>query len=190
MNMTRCVGFYLMVVVSACLVGCNTTPRTAEDRQTLHDEVNDTVASYKRNDPDMQRFFDHAYAYAVLPAVGEGAFGVGGAYGHGEVYQGGRFVGHCNMTQATVGAQVGGQKFSEIIFFQNKGTFDAFTSDELAFDAKASAVAAAAGASSSADYEKGVLVFTQAQGGLMLQAAVGGQKFNYSSDVQTTDIRP
>ncbi len=188
-------GLWLFVALAAVLFsGCNTTPKTAERRMELHDQVTAAIVDFKQKDPDLQRFFDNCYGYALLPSVGQGGLIVGGAYGHGEVYrhmpQGDQLIGHCNMSQGTVGAQAGGQSFNEIIFFENKGSFEAFTSDQWAFDAAASAVAASAGASATADYKKGVVVFTKAQGGLMLQAAIGGQKFNFVSDVQTTDVRP
>ena len=186
----RAINLGLLLLCAAAVTGCNTAPKTSEARMSLHDEVTAAITDFKQKDPGLQRFFDSAYAYAVFPSIGEGAIGVGGAYGHGEVYRGGQLVGHCNMTQGTVGVQLGGQSFSEIIFFQNKGTFDQFASDQFAFDAAASAVAASAGASATADYKKGVVLFTKAEGGLMAQAAIGAQKFNYVSDVQTTDVRP
>jgi hypothetical protein len=42
---------------------------------------------------------------------------------------------------------------------------------------RASAVAVTLGASADANYSGGVAIFTQAKGGLMYEAAVGGQKF-------------
>ena len=35
------------------------------------------------------------------------------------------------------------------------------------------------GASADANYDKGVVIFTQAAGGLMAEGSVGGQKFTY-----------
>ena len=87
---TRARNVGLLLVLATALLGCNTAPKTAEARKTLHDEVVASVADFKDKDPGLQRFFDGAYGYAVFPSIGEGAIGVGGAYGHGEVYQGGR----------------------------------------------------------------------------------------------------
>ena len=44
-----------------------------------------------------------------------------------------------------------------------------------------SAIALTAGASADADYDKGVAVFTMGQGGVMVDASVGGQNFTYES---------
>jgi lipid-binding SYLF domain-containing protein len=148
-------------------------------------------------------FFDKAYGYAVFPTVGKGGLGVGAARGKGEVYVGGNHVGNATLTQISVGLQAGGQAFSEIIFFEDKRAFDEFASGNFAFGAGVSAVAITAGASAGAGttggaaagasatknaattagtgYYKGMAVFTVAKGGLMYEAAIGGQKFKYEA---------
>jgi hypothetical protein len=45
------------------------------------------------------------------------------------------------------------------------------------FAAQTSAVALKSGASANAEYRDGMMVFTEAIGGLMYEASVGGQKF-------------
>jgi lipid-binding SYLF domain-containing protein len=136
----------------------------------------------------------------VFPTIGKGAFVIGAAHGSGRVYVGGKYVGDTSMTQVTVGAQVGGQAYREIIFFQNQAAFSAFKSGNFEFGAQASAVAITAGASAQAGtsgtaagasatenraatgkggYQKGVAVFTVTEGGLMYEASIGGQKFSY-----------
>ena len=144
-------------------------------------------------------FFDNAYGYAVFPNIGKGGIGIGGAHGKGRVYEAGKHVGNTSMSQVTVGFQLGGQAYSQIIFFQDKRSFDEFTSGNFEFGAQATAVAITAGASAEAStkgntagasagsnnatavakYNKGMAVFTVAKGGLMYEASLGGQKFNY-----------
>jgi lipid-binding SYLF domain-containing protein len=147
------------------------------------------------------QFFAKAYGYAVLPNVGKGGVGVGGARGTGRVYEQGKVVGEVKMTQLTVGLQLGGQSYSEIIFFEDKRALDEFTSGNFEFAAGVSAVAITAGASASAGtgggasagasggkndaatvggYKKGMAIFTVAKGGLMYEASIGGQKFKYT----------
>ena len=146
------------------------------------------------------QFFTKCYGYAVFPSIGKGGVGVGGARGTGRVYEQGKVVGDVKMTQLTVGLQLGGQSYSEIIFFEDKRAFDEFTSGNFEFGAQASAVAITAGASASAGsggstagasggkhdastagaYQKGMAIFTVAKGGLMYEASVGGQKFKYT----------
>ncbi|MCC6579648.1 MAG: hypothetical protein IT440_04345 [Phycisphaeraceae bacterium] len=161
------------------LAGCETAPTSTVDRNRLHDEVQATIERFKAQDPGMTERFSTAWGYAVFPGVGKGGIGIGGAYGRGEVYEKGTMVGYCDLSQGTLGFQLGGQVYSQVIFFQDALAMQTFKDGKLAFSAQASAVAAKAGASATADYENGVLVFTIAQGGLMYEATIGGQSFSY-----------
>lgn len=143
------------------------------------DKIATTIAMFKKEDPDLTTFFAKAYGYAVFPTVGKGGIGIGGAYGKGEVFQKGKQIGTTSLKQVSIGFQLGGQSYSEIIFFKNKKTFDQFTSGSFELSAQASAVAVKAGASSDAVYDNGMAVFTMAKGGLMYEASIAGQKFSY-----------
>ncbi|MEJ2059261.1 MAG: lipid-binding SYLF domain-containing protein [Gammaproteobacteria bacterium] len=142
-------------------------------------EARTTVDRFLQRDPSLRSFFDQAYAYAVFPNVGKGAATVGGAFGRGLVYRGGQVLGRTTLTQLTVGFQIGGQAYSELIFFRDKASLDRFRSGQLEFDAQASAVVAKAGAAANAPYERGVAVFTLPKGGFMFEASIGGQRFTY-----------
>jgi lipid-binding SYLF domain-containing protein len=169
----------LIVGVSGVLAGCATAPETRQGRETLHQEVQTTLADFRSQDSTLEGFFKNAYGYAVFPTVGKGGAGLGGAYGQGEVFEGAQLVGYTSLSQATIGLQLGGQTYSELIFFKTKEALDAFRTGRFTLAAQASAVAAASGAAADADYERGVAVFTLAKNGLMGEAAVGGQKFTY-----------
>ena len=163
------------------------------------DDYSDTIAVFRKAGESSQ-FFARSYGYAVFPTIGKGGFVVGGAYGTGRVYAHGAHVGDTSMTQVTVGAQLGGQAYSQIIFFEDKRAFDEFTSGNFEFGVQATAVAITAGASAQAGttgasagasgtqqhaknkatYSKGMAVFTVAKGGLMYEASIGGQKFSYT----------
>ncbi len=152
----------------------------AEDQQAATNEAAETIAAFKNKDPGIKIFFDKAYGYAVFPTVAKGGMGIGGAYGKGEVYQRGKFIGSSSLTQVTIGFQLGGQAYSEIVFFKDKATLDDFKAGNFEFSAQASAVAVTAGASADAGYSNGVAIFTLAKGGLMYEASVGGQKFTFT----------
>ncbi len=148
-------------------------------------------------------FFNNSYGYAIFPTIGKAGLGIGGAYGKGRVYAGGKHVGNTSMTQVTAGFQAGGQAYSQIIFFEDQRAFEDFTSGNFEFGAQATATAitasagaqattgggATAGASggkkdattTSAGYRKGMAVFTVAKGGLMYEATLGGQKYSYEA---------
>ena len=113
------------------------------------DSYSNTIEVFKKS-PAVQPFFKNAYGYAVFPTVGKGGIGIGGAYGKGQVYQGGKVTGTASLVKVTVGFQLGGQAFSEIIFFEDKRAYEEFTSGNFEFDASASAVAITAGAQAKA----------------------------------------
>ena len=161
------------------LGACSTAPKTEEGKATLDSKAMEAMDAFKRADSSLQALLDRSYGYAIFPTVGKGAVGVGGAYGRGEVFEKGVLIGYCDLTQGTVGLQLGGQSYSELIVFENKAALDRFTSGQLTFDAQASAVALKSGASSNAKFANGVVVFTIAKGGLMFEASIGGQKFSF-----------
>lgn len=136
-----------------------------------------TLARVTSVDPSIKNFLANAYGYAVFPTVSKGAIIVGGAYGQGAAFHADKMVAKCSLAQATVGAQLGGQTYSEVIFFQDQPHFQQFLSGNFAFDAQASAVAVTAGAAANAAYNHGVAVFSLPKAGLMYEASVGGQKF-------------
>jgi lipid-binding SYLF domain-containing protein len=163
------------------------------------DSYSNTIDVFKKS-PAVQPFFQSAYGYAVFPTIGKGGVGIGGAYGKGRVYKQGKVTGTASLIKVSVGWQWGGQAFSEIIFFEDKRAYEEFTGGNFEFDASASAVAVTAGVQAKAGtegatagasagpatgaqaetkYRKGMAVFVHAKGGLMYEAAIGGQKFNY-----------
>ena len=135
----------------------------------------------REKDPAMQKWFDTAYAYAVFPRVGKGGIGIGGAHGKGIVIHNDVTVGETSLSQVTLGLQLGGQVYSQFIMFRDKTAFDHFTRGNFEMGAQASAVAINQGASADANYDGGVAVFTIAEGGLMFEASIGGQKFKYKA---------
>lgn len=137
------------------------------------------ILDIKETDSGIQRFFDESTGYAVFPTVGKGGIGIGGARGKGLVIVDGKVDGHTTLTQVTVGLQLGGQTYSEFIFFKDDAALQQFRRGNFEMGAQASAVAVTAGASADADYDKGVAVFTNVKGGLMYEATIAGQKFKY-----------
>lgn len=140
-------------------------------------QANKTIKEFKEKDPGLSKFFSSAYGYAVFPGIGKGGLGIGGAGGKGTVYKGGSNVADVKMSQVTIGFQAGGQKYAEIIFFEDAKTYNEFVSGSYEFAAQVSAIALTAGVSADAAYQEGLLVVTMAIGGLMYEASVGGQKF-------------
>jgi lipid-binding SYLF domain-containing protein len=185
-QMIRFVCAALMMSVSA--IAMADTPTAAECQETL--------AKFK-DLGNTNELLAGAHAYAILPTIGKAGFIVGGAAGSGCVYEMGKQTGTTSMKQATIGLQLGGQAYSQLILFQNKETYGKFNDGEFEFGADATAVAltygAAAGATTkgssasagdtkgTASWKRGMAVFTLAKGGLMYEASIGGQKFKFEA---------
>lgn len=154
-------------------------PETPADPEIKNPKVAQTIADFKGHDPGLDTFFEHAYGYVVFPTITKGGLFIGGAHGEGEVYEKAVLIGKSTITQVTVGLQIGGQNYSEIIFFKDKNALDGFIGGNYEFGAQVSAIAVTAGVSTDVDYNNGVAVFTLPKGGLMCEASVGGQKFSF-----------
>src|SRR5688572_6245602 len=130
-------------------------------------------------DPGLKQFLKDAYGYAVFPNVGKAALVLGGSYGRGVVFEQGEMIGYATIGQFTIGVQIGGDTFAELVVFKDEGALERFKQGKVRFAANASAVLVKAGAAATANYEKGVTVFAYASGGMLLELALGGQKFNF-----------
>lgn len=167
--------------------------------QVNADSFDSTIQVFELNST-VGPFFEKSYAFVIFPSIGKGGIGIGGAFGRGKVYVNRKVTGKVTLKKLTIGFQLGGQAFSEIIFLKDKRAYDEFTSGSYEFDATASAVAitvgagaqaGTAGASANASagpataiqveygFNKGMAVFTHAIGGLMYEAAIGGQRFKF-----------
>jgi lipid-binding SYLF domain-containing protein len=168
----------IKIVLAACLMLVGAFAQAGWDPNKEKVAL-ETIARFKQADPSLETFFEEAHGYAVFPTVGKAGMGIGGARGSGVVFEQGEAIGSSTLTQLTIGFQLGGQTYSEIVFFQDQKTLDNFKKGNFEFSAQASAVAVKKGASTDADFENGVAVFTLPKGGLMFEASVGGQKFSF-----------
>jgi len=185
-------SLFILAIMVLGLASATWAARKVED-------YSETINNFKQSS-DVAPYFDSAHGYAVFPNIGKAGLGIGGAHGKGQVYTGGEVTGFTSLTDVSIGFQAGGQAYSQVVFFEDERAYNDFTSGNFEFDAQANAIAitasagakagsegATAGASSggsggsyAADYHKGMLVFTMGKGGLMYQATIGGQKYNYN----------
>lgn len=168
-------GLLVAVLAAGLLAGCAATPSDS----VIIADARASVVRFVDRDPGLQEWVNHAHGYVVFPSVGKGGLGVGGSYGRGVVFERGEPVGKTSITQATIGAQIGVQSFAQIIFFQDEAALRTFQRGNFEFSAQATAVAATAGKAATTSYEKGVAAFIMTKGGLMAEATIGAQKFDY-----------
>ena len=167
---------------TALLVALSLTFSMAQAQDKLLQDVEHAKAEFIKADPAMKSLFDNSHAYVILPNVGKGAIGVGGAAGQGIVFEKGKKIGTVKMKQVSFGFQFGGQAYREVIFFENAEVLDRFKADKFEFAAQASAVAVKTGVAGNVKFRDGVMIFSQEKGGLMYEASVAGQKFDFTAN--------
>ncbi len=181
-----------ILITTFTLLACSTPAFADSDAE----DDKDALKVFLRSDV-VKKFHESAYGYAIFPTIGKGGFGIGAAHGSGRVYQGEEKTGDVSMTQVSIGWQLGGQAYSQLIYFQDKRAFEDFTSGNFEFGAQAEAIAITSSVGASAgsegtsasandtqsegEYHKGMIVFTIGKGGLMYQATIGGQKYSYTA---------
>ena len=141
--------------------------------------AHETVKAFKASNPALGVYFKEAYGYVVFPTVGKGGLIIGAAHGTGVVFEKGAIVGKASITKVTIGAQVGGEAYSELMFFKDKATCEKFKSGGAKFQANATATAGDATRQATANWTEGVAIFFKGKGGLIADASMGTQDFSF-----------
>ena len=154
---------------------------TAQDaeQQEIIDDAEKAKTAFIAQDKGIEKLFNTSEGYVIFPNVRKGAYIVGGASGNGAVYQQGKLIGMADLKQLDVGLQLGGQAFSQVIFFGNQQVLDDFKEGEFELSGTASAVALDKGAAETIRFKDGVAIATLPKAGAMLEISVGGQKFEF-----------
>ena len=177
---SACIAIALIAATRAVSAGAAGWNPQGESEQL--EAAQETIATFKSTDPGLGVFFEKAYGYAVFPTVGAGGFLIGGAHGQGIVYEKGKPIGRTSLTQITFGLLIGGQAYSELLFFKDKAVLDNYKAGNSEFSAEASAVISTTGAAAKTSYNNnGVAIFVHVKGGAMASASIGGQKFSYEA---------
>ena len=151
----------------------------SQTQPTLREEAAAALKRLQAKDPGIKRLLEKAHGYAIFPAVGKAAAVVGGAYGRGVVFERGKPAGYATIAQLTVGVQLGGDTFTELVVFETRQALERFKQGKTAFAASASAVLVKAGAAAANNFNRGVAVYAYSDGGMLLELAIGGQKFKF-----------
>ena len=167
-------------------------PLTAHGADDLATKAEQAIQAFKSANPGLTNFFNCSAGFAVFPSVGKGGLIFGGEHGKGLTYEKGRPIGPATLTGVNLGAQIGGQSFSAVIFFETAEALANFKQNNLRcissryhiyvrheMTTELSAAAFSAGASKDARYQDGVALFTLPKTGLMVQATVGSQNIEY-----------
>jgi lipid-binding SYLF domain-containing protein len=171
----------LAATLAFVVMGLGRLGYAAQTDAQLVTEARSTLALYKQKDPGIEDFVRRSAAYVVFPSVGKGGLGIGAARGTGILFERDMPLGKVTMTQVSIGAQAGGQEFSQVVFYQTDQAVAALKGGKAELAGNLSAVALTQGAAAKTTFKNGVAVFTATKGGLMLEASVGGQKFSFAA---------
>ena len=165
------------------LVAFGLSAQTDKDKKVIKD-ADKAKTKLMKMEVGLDQFFTNSAGYVIFPNVGKGGFIIGGASGNGVVYENGKMIGMADLKKLSVGLQAGGQAITEVIFFETPSDLAEFKEGDFEFAAEASAVALKSGVAVNAKYKDGVAVFALPKAGLMADASVGGQKFDYTPIMQ------
>lgn len=175
----------IFVVIALCLIAATAfagwNPFRQKHRRTGEENAQLVIEKVKKTDDGFKKLFDNAIGWAVFPSIGKAGIGIGGAAGNGRVYRKGQFIGTSTMTQVSVGFQLGGQIYSEIIFFQDDNTLNKFKNGKFELGANVSAVIVKAGVAETLGFKDGTVVLVMPKEGLMYEATLSGQKFTFKA---------
>ena len=172
----------LKTILATCIVfiTMGVAAQNDEDKDIMKD-AEKAKTTLMAKDAGLDKFFQNSSGYAIFPNVGKGGLIVGGASGNGVLYENGNASGMVSLKKINIGLQAGGQAVIEVIFFETDEALSEFKEGNYEFSAEASAVIADKGASEDANYNDGVIVFALPKAGLMADASIGGQKFEYDA---------
>jgi lipid-binding SYLF domain-containing protein len=143
----------------------------------LHADVLAALEQVQSKHSDLKKVLDESAGFAVVPAIGRASLVLGGAYGIGEVFKGERVIGYAAIVELTIGVQVGGTTFHELVVFHDEGALKNFKQGKYAFAADAAVEIVKAGAQASKGFGATSSIYVFDDGGMLLDLAIGGQKF-------------
>ena len=165
----------LFVAITSC------GPGKSGNADSLIKDANNAKANMIQADASVQELFASSAGYAIFPNVGKGAYIIGGASGNGIVYENGTMIGYSNLKQVDVGLQVGGEAYSEVLFFETKEALNDFKDGEYELSGNATAVIIEKGKSKTIKFQDGIAVATMPKAGAMIGVSVAGQRFGYTA---------
>ncbi len=125
--------FHLTAMVLAlfvtCTFVCPDSARAASAAEINRDARNALAKLYAKSSA-AKALGEKAKGILVFPGIVKGGFIVGGQYGEGAFFQGGKTTGYYNTVQASYGLQAGLQKYGYALFFMTDSILDWFLKGE------------------------------------------------------------
>ena len=179
-----------LILLAAPIAGCGVIPQRGETATQAELAAAEAALAEVASDERLEPFFSQAEIVAVYPNGFRGGFGFGGAIGHGLVFQRGQVIGRSSMYQISVGANVGGQFYRQVLFFRSQAAFERVMADVMEFAGQANLAVAQLGGAATPSFNTEVAMFTQLRGGLLLEGSVGAHRYTFRPLAQATRLDP
>jgi lipid-binding SYLF domain-containing protein len=92
-------------------------PAAAATAAELNREAQAALNSLYAKNPGAKKIGSESVAVLVFPSVIKAGLGIGGQYGEGVLFRGGKAAAYYNTAGASMGLQAGGQKYGYALFF-------------------------------------------------------------------------
>ena len=92
-------------------------PAAAATAAALIREAQAALNSLYARNPGAKKLGSESVAVLVFPSVIKAGLGIGGQYGEGVLFRGGKAAAYYNTAGASMGLQAGGQKYGYALFF-------------------------------------------------------------------------
>lgn len=180
MSLTRTIAL-LTALFGALFTGCATAPATRGERESLQASARATLDEMIARNPGIQDTIRNVPGYAVFPSIGKGGVLVGGAHGQGILYEHGVPTGYVSVQQASIGAQLGGQTFAQLLVLRTPEQVANLKAGRFTAGADLGVVVLSQSASTQTNFNPNASVFVIPRGGLMVDISVNGQRIKYQS---------
>jgi len=183
---TRIAGSGLLVA-TVFAAGCSTTGTgsttdTAAKKEEIDAGVDGALNRLFSSTSGSRELAQRAQGILVFPRVISAGLGIGGEYGEGALRSRGPDGGYYKMTEASVGATIGGQSKAIIIMIMTPEAYNKFVSSSgWTVGADANVALAHVGADGRLDTlttQQPVIAFVQTNSGLMFDVSLNGSKIS------------
>ncbi len=174
MSFTRTIA-----LLAALFAGCATAPATRAEKESLQTSARATLDEMIARNPAIQDIIRNAPGYAVFPSIGKGGVLVGGAHGQGILYEHGVPTGYVAVEQASIGAQLGGQTFAQLLVLHTPQQIADVKAGRFTAGANLGVVVLSQSANTQTNFNPNASLFVMPRGGLMVDVSVSGQRIKY-----------
>jgi lipid-binding SYLF domain-containing protein len=103
---------------------------TAASKSELNASSRQVLDNLLEREPAAKALYGKSVAVLVFPSITKAGFMVGGQYGEGVLWKGGKPIGYYNTAGASWGLQAGAQKYGYAMFFMRQKALDYLDSSQ------------------------------------------------------------